>query len=383
MMIKLVLLLASSLTVMAGAIITPGLPDIGRYFDSYPDVWVKLIITLPALFIAIFSPLMGWLADRFGRLPVLLTCLLIYAFGGAAGALAENMTWMLLTRALLGIGVAGVMGIATTLIGDYFSGQERQSFMGLQGSFMALGGVVFINLGGLLALGSWRANFLVYLFSLVVFALAWRFLKEPQPEKDTADFNPQAPFPLASVLPVYGLGFIAMALFYLLPAQMPFLLAERFQSNSLQTAWVIATSTLSGALAGFLFGRIKNLISHRQIYALAFILFALGYFMAAQVDTYLLILAAVLLSGFGAGMTFPAGNHWLLTLAPVAYRGRVMGGFASVFFMGQFMSPLLAAPVEAWAGLTGVFLAAALLAMSLALLLLLLPSGNPQGQEVD
>lgn len=372
-MIKTVLLLASSLTVMAGAIITPGLADIGRYFDSYPDVWIKLIITLPALFIALFSPVMGWLSDRFGRLPVLLTCLLIYALGGTAGALSESMAWMLFTRALLGIGVAGIMGVATTLIGDYFSGQERQSFMGVQGSFMALGGVIFINLGGLLAMWSWRANFLIYLFSLVVLVLAWRFLKEPQAAQDAQEVGKEEAFPLVAILPVYALGFIAMAMFYLLPAQMPFLLAERFQANSLETGWVIATSTLAGALAGFLFGRIKNLISHQQIYALAFALFALGYLMVAQVTSYPLMLVAVLVSGFGAGMTFPAGNHWLLTLAPRGYRGRVIGGFASVFFMGQFVSPLLAAPVEAWKGLGGVFIVAALLAGCLAVLLALLP----------
>ena len=369
--IKLVLLLASSLTVMAGAIITPGLADIGRTFYSYPDVWVKLIITLPALFIALFSPLMGWLADRFGRLPVLLTSLLIYALGGAAGALAESLSFMLFTRALLGIGVAGIMGIATTLIGDYFTGQERQSFMGFQGSFMALGGVVFINLGGLLALWSWRANFLVYLFSLMVLLLAWLFLKEPQREQSTSTSDAPVGFPLAAVAPVYALGFMAMALFYLLPAQMPFLLDQRFSSSSLETAWVIATSTLAGALAGFLFGRIKNWISHTSIYALAFVLFALGYFLAAHIDHYAWMLAAVLLSGFGAGMTFPAGNHWLLTLAPEAYRGRVMGGFASVFFLGQFLSPLLAAPVERYWGLAGVFVAGALIALLLALMLLL------------
>lgn len=379
-MIKSVLLLASSLTVMAGAVITPGLADIGDYFDHYPDVWIKLILTLPALFIALFSPLMGWLADRFGRLPVLMTCLLIYAFGGAAGALSESMLWMLTTRALLGIGVAGVMGMATTLIGDYFAGQERQAFMGLQGSFMALGGVIFINLGGFLALWSWRANFLVYLFSLIVFFLAWRFLSEPQAGPSSSEQKMGTGFPLLAVLPVYALGFVAMAMFYLLPAQMPFLLVERFQANSLQTAWVVATSTLSGALAGFFFGRIKNWISHRQIYALAFLLFALGYAMVAWVGDYRLMLVAVLISGFGAGMTFPAGNHWLLTLAPQEFRGRVIGGFASVFFMGQFLSPLLAAPIEARAGLAGVFLFTALLALGLAILLSLIPSRfSPSG----
>ncbi|SFX45311.1 MFS transporter [Marinospirillum alkaliphilum] len=374
--IKVVLLSASSMTVMAGALITPVLPDIGRHFSDWPDVWVKLIITLPALFIALFSPLMGWLADRYGRLPVLKTCLLIYALAGAAGGLVDTLGWMLLTRALLGIGVAGIMGIATTLIGDYFTGQARQRFMGLQGSFMALGGVIYINLGGGLALISWRAAFMVYLAGLLVWLLAWLYLREPArktlSDPLTDSMNPPA-FPWRQVLPVYALGFAAMSLFYMLPAQMPFLLVQRFDASSLQTAWVISSSTLAGALAGYLFGGFKNHLSHARIYALAFLLFATGYLLASLVPWYSLMLLAVMVSGFGAGMTFPAGNHWLLQLAPEAFRGRVMGGFASVFFTGQFLSPLLVAPVELRVGLTGAFQVAALLALVLSVLLLWRP----------
>lgn len=372
--IKLVLLLSSSMTVMAGALITPVLPNIGQHFDTWSDVWIKLVITLPALFIALFSPLMGWLADRYGRVPVLLCSLLVYSLAGALGGLANTLLWLLLSRALLGVGVAGIMGIATTLIGDYFSGQERQSFMGLQGSFMALGGVIYINLGGWLASYSWRAAFLVYLFGLVVFVLAWLLLQEPSRSQGvTPDNLAENTFPWRGALPVYALGFAAMALFYMLPAQMPFLLVERFDASSLHTAWIISASTLSGALAGFLFGCIKNTCSHARIYALAFLLFAAGYFLAALVPLYGWMLLAVTLSGFGAGMTFPAGNHWLLQLAPVAYRGRVMGGFASVFFMGQFLSPLLVAPFESLLGLTGAFQIAAAVALLLAVLLLLYP----------
>lgn len=366
---KLVLLLASSLTVMAGALITSVLPNIGLYFSSYPDVLVKLILTVPALFIALFSPLMGWLADRYGRLPVLLSCLLLYSFAGAAGGLTQSMGWMLFTRALLGIGVAGIMGVATTLIGDYFIGQERQNFMGLQGSFMALGGVAYILLGGWLAMATWRAAFLVYLLALIVFVLAWLYLKEPSAEvKNASNTTTESKgFPWRAILPVYALGFTAMAMFYILPAQIPFLLVERFSVSSIQTALVVSTSTLAGAVAGFLFGRIKNRLSHPRIYTLAFLLFFLGYLLASQVQTYPLMLLAMVISGFGAGMTFPTGNHWILQLTPAAYRGRAMGGFSSVFFMGQFLSPLFVAPIENFAGLTYVFIAASGLALVIGL----------------
>lgn len=367
--VRAALLLSSSLTVMAGALITPGLPGISAHFADYPAVWVKLIVTLPAFFIALFSPLMGWLSDRYGRLPVLKTSLLIYALAGAAGGLADSLEWMLTTRALLGVGVAGIMGASITLVGDYFTGQARQSFMGLQSSFMALGGVIYINLGGSLALLDWRAVFLVYLAALLIWVLVWRYLYEPMRQRPVAGEVSSEPYPWRSILPVYFVGFVSMALFYMMPVQIPFLLAERFEVSSVKTAWVISASTLAGVISGMLFSRMKNHFSHVQLYSLTFLLFAVGYFLVAWAPFYPLMLLAVLISGLGVGLTFPTGNHWLLQLAPEAYRARVMGGAASVMFSGQFLSPLLISPIEAQVGLTGAFQLGAILALVMGLFL--------------
>ena len=66
---KIALLLTSSMTVMAGAIIAPALPDIERVFADQPRgaLLVRLVLTLPALFTAIVAPAAGWAVDRFGR----------------------------------------------------------------------------------------------------------------------------------------------------------------------------------------------------------------------------------------------------------------------------------------------------------------------------
>ncbi|MEM6611059.1 MAG: hypothetical protein AAF652_02180 [Cyanobacteria bacterium P01_C01_bin.72] len=56
----------------------------------------------------------------------------------------------MISRALLGLSVAGIMTGVTTIIADYYVGQKRANFMGLQAAFMGLGGVVFLSVGGLL-----------------------------------------------------------------------------------------------------------------------------------------------------------------------------------------------------------------------------------------
>jgi MFS family permease len=92
------LLAVSSLTVMAGATISPSLPAIQAHFADVPavDVLVRLVLTLPALFIALGAPLAGVLVDRWGRKPLLVVCVLLYAAAGASGVYLDALTPILI-----------------------------------------------------------------------------------------------------------------------------------------------------------------------------------------------------------------------------------------------------------------------------------------------
>ena len=63
------LLAASTLTIMAGATIAPGLPRMQAHFAdvAQADLLVRLVLTIVALAVALFSPIAGWLADRSGK----------------------------------------------------------------------------------------------------------------------------------------------------------------------------------------------------------------------------------------------------------------------------------------------------------------------------
>ena len=84
---KATILLASMMTLMAGAIITPALPGITAAFRDVPNAKLlsQLIVTLPALFIALLSPLAGWVIDRFGRKKLLTVSCMLYAISGVSG----------------------------------------------------------------------------------------------------------------------------------------------------------------------------------------------------------------------------------------------------------------------------------------------------------
>ena len=111
---NLTILLGSTMTAMAGATIAPALPEINLVFQDVPDadLLVKLVLTLPALLIAIGAPFSGFLSDRWGRKPVLITALILYGLAGTSGYVLDSMFGILVGRALLGVAVAG----STTLM---------------------------------------------------------------------------------------------------------------------------------------------------------------------------------------------------------------------------------------------------------------------------
>jgi MFS family permease len=127
---KVTLLLASTLTVMAGATIcrrqcyaiAPSLPQMQKHFEGVENVelLVRLVLTVPALFIAIASSAIGIIVDRFGRKPVLIFSAAVYGLVGSSGFFSNSLLTIILGRAFLGFAVAGIMVSATTLIADYY-----------------------------------------------------------------------------------------------------------------------------------------------------------------------------------------------------------------------------------------------------------------------
>ncbi|MGO1766600.1 MAG: MFS transporter, partial [Advenella sp.] len=179
---KLVLLLVATLTIMAGIIIAPSLPAIeSRFGDSdHIALLSRMVLTLPSLFVAMSAPLAGILADRYGRKKLLVGAIALYGIAGASGLIADSLPMLLTGRAILGIAIGGIITLNTALIGDYFTGAEREKYLGLQQAFVQLGGVVFVMSGGLLAELHWRMPFVIYGAALILIPAVIIFLTEPQ-----------------------------------------------------------------------------------------------------------------------------------------------------------------------------------------------------------
>jgi MFS family permease len=360
---KLTLLLASSLTVMAGATVSPALPAMKQQFESAiadPDLrttLVKLVITLPALFIVIGSPIAGMIVDRFGRKSLLLISAILYGLAGSSGLYLESLTAILAGRAFLGLAVSGVMVSATTLIADYYAGPARAAFMGLQAGSMGLGGVLFLTLGGALAQQNWHFPFGIYLFAWLIVPLIVSFILEPDRKTNSATVSTTAnqTTPIAVLAIIYGLTTLSQIAFYLIPVQLPFFLDGLVKAAPSQSGMAIALCTLFSAAASLTYGKLKQHMEFTSFLPIIFGFMGIGYLLIGQSSNWAQALVGLAVSGMGLGILMPNMTVWLSSAVAEASRGKALGWLSTSMFLGQFLSPIVTQPLTKAFGLDGTY----------------------------
>ncbi|WP_255681663.1 MFS transporter [Natrinema sp. SYSU A 869] len=359
------LLLASMLTIMAGATISPALPAIQREFANAPNaaVLVALVLTMHGLFIAVGAPVIGALADRYGRRWLLLVSIVVYALAGGSGFVLDSLVTILAGRAVLGLAVAGVMVTVTALITDYYEENRRDTILGRQGAFMSIGGVVLLPLAGVLADIGWRVPFLVYTVALVLlpamaFALPEPNRREPTGERLTSIDDLRrtlAQFPLGTLALITALGLVGQIIFYVIPVQIPFYLETRTGANSTMIGAALAVSTGAGGVASLLYGCIRRSLSVLGIVALTFGFMSIGYAVIGVSGTVPGVVVGLAVAGAGSGFLLTNLNAWIAAVSPESVRGRALSALTSAFFLGQFLSPLVVQPVSDTLGLGTTF----------------------------
>ena len=126
------------------------------------------------------SPVAGYVADRFGKRPVIIASLLIWSAATFYTGIANSFAEILVGRATLGISEAFYMPAAVSLIVEYHRGATRSRATGLHLSGVYAGSVLGGFGGGIAELFGWRAGFLAFGAIGVAYALVLMiFLPHP------------------------------------------------------------------------------------------------------------------------------------------------------------------------------------------------------------
>ncbi|BAH07158.1 hypothetical protein CKR_2107 [Clostridium kluyveri NBRC 12016] len=102
--IKIALLMAASLfmEILDGTIVTTALPKMAQYFHTSLST-IALLVSVYLITVAIFIPLSGWMANRFGKKKIWIIAVIIFTFSSLSNALAPNFSFLLLMRIVQGI----------------------------------------------------------------------------------------------------------------------------------------------------------------------------------------------------------------------------------------------------------------------------------------
>ena len=105
-----------------------------------------------------FLLLGGRLADLLGRRRMFMLGLVVFSLASLAGGLAQSEAWLIVARAIQGLGAAIVSPAALSIITTTFAeGAERNRALGIWGAVAGAGGAAGVLLGGILTSGlSWR-----------------------------------------------------------------------------------------------------------------------------------------------------------------------------------------------------------------------------------
>ncbi|KAF7354722.1 Membrane transporter [Mycena sanguinolenta] len=149
------LMLTAFLAALDQTIIATALPTIVAELgggEAYSWVGSAYLIAGAAL-----CPAYGKLSDIFGRKRVLYPSIVIFLVGSALCGAAKSMTWLILARALQGIGGGGIQQLVQVVIGDIVTLEERGKFASAVGAMWGIAGVVGPLVGGALTDHvSWR-----------------------------------------------------------------------------------------------------------------------------------------------------------------------------------------------------------------------------------
>ena len=366
--VALVCIAGPALVALIPMAAAPALVAMAAHFGAEADsqLFSQIVMTLPAAMLVLSAPAAGWIASRIGQRNVLLFSLMLYVVGGAGVLAIDSRSALLALRLVLGIAGGGLLTSCLGLIGDHFSGHARERLLGYATSMSSLFAASALVFGGkLVDLGGWQAPFILYFLALPTLALAV-FVIRNAPRDPAQPRSIRVRSELGHVLPYYGLLILLTLAMFTPAVQAAFVLQAKGIGSAQTIGTVVAASSIVAIFSAACFGSLRSWIGLHGFLALNALSMGLGITLIGLATEVWMILAGCALVGIGAGMSEPAIASLIFArTAPVAH-AMAMGLIVSALNAGQFINPLIFAPLREGFGPPGAFIVVGLVLLAVA-----------------
>jgi MFS family permease len=346
---------------------------------------------------AVGGVLFGWLADRFGRRPVLSWTIAVYSLGAFLCGFANGFATLLAFRIVTGLGVGGEWATGQTLVGETFPARMRARFAAVMQTGAPLGIALASVVGGFAAPAfaatwgadwGWRACFWLSVLPAVLVVLIRRHM----PESDVWESGrgrPTAPrgggfaelFAEPRLRRLFLLGLVLaltdMSAYWFTYSWLPKYLYDQLGYSMVRSGlWMLVTQ--AGGLFGYLsFGVVADSFGRRSAYTAYSVLWAAGLLMVTlmwdRIAVWpLLTLPFMFLVGLGTG-NFSGYGPIFSEIFPTRVRNTAMGTAFNLARGVQFFTPIVIALVATRYGLGGGISLAAFFAVFTGLWVWTLP----------
>ncbi|MFQ5570036.1 MAG: MFS transporter [Rhodothermales bacterium] len=274
-------------------IIAPILPRIGEALNI-AETLQGTLVTSYAILLSVFALITGPISDKIGRRRILLAGSVFMTGALVLHGIANSYLSLLTVRGLAGIGGGILSGAAVAYVGDYFPYERRGWANGWIMSGIAVGQVVGIPLGKILAdQFDFRVPFLVFAGTMgIAWLLIWFFVPQPDVRRDPRPLSIKRAVvnygrllrerdPAVAVL-AFFMMFFSFGLFVI---YLPTWLENDIRITGTEVASLFFVGGLAHVVAGPLAGRLSDRVGRKPLIVTS----CLGLGLVMLVTTYVMV----------------------------------------------------------------------------------------------
>jgi MFS family permease len=367
--------------ITANTLIAPVLPDIIEAFDR-PDSSAGLLVASASLPGVVAAPVIGVLADRFGRKRVLVPCLTLFALTGALTALAPSFWILVGVRFFMGIGTAGLINLSVVLIGDHYDGAERVRQVGRNAAVLTSGLALLPLVAGVLEeIGTWRLSLAPSALGLITAVAAMRMLDDVSPPREAAGLLEQLRaardvIRSPAIAATIASGFlIFVMIFGLFLTTLPVHLEEEFGLSAAPRGLLLGIPSISSTLIALNLTAIRSRLGLRRLLVAGGAAFGIALLGVGLAPTVWGVVVGLLVYGAGEGATVPSLQETTAARSGASQRGIVLATWVAAVRLGQATGPLVFAAVFGLIGTGATLMVGSAVAIGVVAIHALTPVG--------